>query len=272
MIELQTALAASLIGGDDVTAAEAAVHVRHGKLSPARRLEIYRHNVLSNLRGALQDIYPVVNRIVGDAFFLHAADQFIRETPSLSGDLNQFGREWPAFLAAYPHAQELPYLPDVARLEWAWHECFPAAGTPPLDPARLAALAAVPADEHAELRFTLHPAVRLIASAHPLLQIWQVNQPGYAGELGIDWEKPGDALLLRREDVEVVIEAISPAAYAFLSAVAAGQGLESAAEAAFTAVGDAGEFDLQGFLSASVTGGVIVDFVRPRDEPRAAPS
>ncbi len=250
--DLQAAVAAALLGEP----AAAADRVVGGALTPTRRLEIYRHNVISNLRGALRNIYPVVERIVGEAFFLHAADQFIRDTPSRSGDLNCFGAEWPDFLDAYPHAAELPYLADVARLEWAWHQCFHAADGGPLD---LRRLAGVPADEHATLRFRLHPAVRLLASPHPLLRIWQVNQPGYGGELAVDWDAGGDALLVRRDGDAVMIEALPPGAFRFLSALSCGGTMEAAAAAAMAA--DVA-FDLQGFLLDSVQSAVIVDFER----------
>jgi hypothetical protein len=254
--DLQQAMADSLMTGD----AGAARLIRGGKLAAERRLEVYRHNVLSNLRGALKDIFPVVQRIVGDAFFQHAANQFIRTTASHSGDLNQFGREWPAFLADYPHATELTYLPDVARLEWAWHECFHAADAEPLEPGRLAAVAA---DAHGSLVFRLHPAVRLQASAFPLLRIWQVNQAEFSGDLEIDWQSGGERLLVRRDGVgqgggvEVVIQSLSAGAWRFLCELQAARPLEPATLAALDAEG---EFDLPAFLLESVRAGVISDF------------
>ena len=253
--DVQRMFASSLISGD----VAAAPLIRSGKLSAERRLEVYRHNVLTNLRGALRDIFPVVNRIVGDAFFLHAADQFIRATPSHSGDLNQFGREWPAFLGDYPHAAELSYLADVARLEWAWHECFHAADAALLDLGRLAAVAP---EAHGALVFRLHPAVRLLESTFPILRIWQVNQADFAGDMQIDWETGGDKLLVRREDgtgVEVVIQSLSEAAWRFLCELQEKHALEPAAAAALETDGT---FDLQGFLLESVQYGVIVDFTR----------
>ena len=255
-------MAAEVTDGDVNRAANGAAAarlVRGGKLSAARRLEVYRHNVLSNLRGALRDIFPVIHRIVGEPFFLHAADQFIRATPSQSGDLNQFGREWPAFLAYYPHAAELPYLADVARLEWAWHECFHAADAEPLDPRRLAT---VDPGEHAALVLRLHPAVRVLQSAYPILRIWQVNQADFIGEMQIDWQRGGDALLVRREPaggVEVVIQSLSAGGYRFLRELQAQRALEPAATAALEADID---FDLQAFLLDIVPSGVITDFSR----------
>ncbi|MEO8103102.1 MAG: DNA-binding domain-containing protein [Betaproteobacteria bacterium] len=251
--DLQRAMAGSLVAGD----ATAAEHIRGGKLGSVRRLEVYRHNVFTNLRGALKDIFPVVNRIVGEAFFWHAADQFIRATPSRSGDLNRFGFGWPEFLAQYPHAADLPYLADVARLEWAWHECFHAADAAPLDVARLAGVAP---ENYGALVLHLHPAVRLLDSVFPVLRIWQVNQPEFCGDQKIDWETAGGPVLVRRDaarDVEVVIESLTAGAWQFLRAVHAGRALDEAASAALEIDG---QFDLQGFLLETVQSGVITDY------------
>ena len=253
--ELQRTFADSIILGADV----AGPSIIGGKLSAAHRLEIYRHNVFANLRGALRDVFPVVQRIVGEAFFQHAADSFIRRTPSTSGDLNQFGREWPAFLAAYPHAQELPYLADVARLEWAWHECFHAADAALIDINRLATID--PAD-HGALVFVLHPALRLLSSPYPLLQIWRINQPEYWGEMDVDWDQADEYLLVRRDVNEggtmgVAIQAVSTSASRFLRALQERYTLETAATLALEA--DA-EFNLQAFLLESVQSGIITSF------------
>lgn len=250
--DTQTVVAASLLAGGDA----AASRIRAGKLSARRRLDIYRHNVYSNLRGTLKDIYPVVLAIVGDAFFHQAADLFVQTTPSRSGDLNQFGGEWPAFLGVYPHARELPYLPDVARLEWAWHEAFHAGEAPALDLVRLAAVAP---EKHSSLRFNLHPSVRLIKSTFPILRIWEVNQPGYEGEIEVNWDVPAETLLMRRDagdGASVVIERTGAAEYAFLNALEQSLTLEAAAEEALAI--DPG-FELQRCLIGAFQSGVISD-------------
>ena len=255
--ETQIVFAAALLAGDAKAHTEAAERIRAGKMTATRRLEIYRHNVHANLRGVLKDIYPVIHAIVGDAFFQQAADQFVGTHPSRSGDLNQFGGEWAAFLAAYPHAAELPYLRDVARLEWAWHQSFHAGDGQACD---LAQLAAIPAEEHGALCFFLHPAVRLIESDFPILRIWEVNQPAFGGEIKVDWDAPVDTLLVYRTDgVEVLIKRITGAGFAFLQALEQHASLEAAAAAALNLDN---AFDLQGFLLESVQSGVIIDFTR----------
>ena len=143
--DVQTAFSKSLLANVSEANREAANMILGGKLPAVRRLEIYRHNVSTNLCGVLREIYPVILAVVGEKFFRHAAVQFIESHPSRSGDLNQFGQQWAQFLNTYPHAAELPYLSDVARLEWCWHEAFHAGDAPSFDLSRLSAL---PPEEH----------------------------------------------------------------------------------------------------------------------------
>lgn len=265
--DTQRKFAESLLELDAATTHAGTALVRAGKLSAARRLEIYRFNVLANLCGALKDIYPVVLAIVGESFFQHAAEQFVRAHPSRSGDLNKFGAEWPSFLAAYPHATELPYLRDVATLEWGWHEAFHAADSPLFD---LSRLAEVPAESQGSLQFVLHPSARVIQSRYPILQIWEVNQPDFAGEIEVVWDVPAECLLIHRDiadGVSVLIEQISGGGYAFLHALERSAAFEEAAADALDVEAD---FDLQGFLLESVQSGVIIDFIR--DQPSTSGS
>lgn len=87
-----------------------------GKPTAERGFAAYRNNVYGNLRHTLRSVYPVVERLVGNDFFGFAASAYIDGQASCSGDLNQYGGEFPAFLLAFPPAQGLPYLADVAAL------------------------------------------------------------------------------------------------------------------------------------------------------------
>ena len=260
--ETQSVFAVSLLGLDASATRAGVALLRSGKVSATRRLEIYRFNVMTNLCGVLKDIFPVVLALVGDAFFQHAAEQFVRAHASRSGDLNRFGGDWPSFLADYPHASELPYLHDVASLDWSWHEAFHAADAPPFD---LQRLAEVPPERHGALQFALHPTARLIQSRYPILRIWEVNQPAFASDIEVVWDLPTEYLLVHRDIVDgvsVVIERVSAAGYAFLQALAQHATLENAATAA---LGIDAAFDLQGFLLESLRSGVIIDFIS--DQP-----
>jgi hypothetical protein len=189
-------------------------------------LAAYRRNVLANLHGALASTYPVVRRLVGDAFFREAAKRFARAHPSTSGDLNLYGSRFAAFLAAYPFARELPYLPDVARLEWACHESFHAAEAPCLD---AAALAGVPPQLQGEIRFRIHPAVRLVASPHPVVSIWEANQPERDGTPEAEG---AEHVIVRREGLTVRLDRASQPEWRLVEALSRGDTLEAALDAA----------------------------------------
>lgn len=193
-----------------------------------QRLQVYRNNLQTSLRAALEAVYPVVARLVGSAFFGQLARRYIAVHPSRSGNLHDFGNRLPAFLRAWPGVAGLPYLGDVAALEWAWHEVYHEADVPALDPA---ALLAIPPGQQPTLRLRLQPATRLVASCHPVLAIWLANQPdAEPGPISLD--DGGVQLLVGRRDFEVAIHELGGAEARWLRALAAGRPLADALGAA----------------------------------------
>ncbi len=255
--ELQRAFAQAVYADTDV----AARHVRDGRFPAARLLQVYRNNVFESLTGALKAVYPVVERLVGTGFFAYVADGYIRTHPPASGNLHDFGERFAEFLAGFAPAQGLAYLPDVARLEWAWHRAFHAADHAPLAPERLGAVAP---ENYGALRFVLHPSAHLLTSDYPLLRIWQVNQPEYAGEPAVDLAAGGERLLVARPLQEVEIENLGAGDDALLRAFAAGRDFEQASQAALAAQPD---HDLAAALRRHVARGIVTDFSIPGETP-----
>jgi hypothetical protein len=218
-------------------------------------LEVYRNTARANLNGALADTYPVVRRLVGDAFFFEAARRYARAHPSASGDLNEYGAHLAAFLAGYEHAAGLPYLPGVARLEWACHECSRSADAGTLD---FTQLARVPPARFARLRFALHPAVRLVRSRHPIAAIWQANQPDRDG---IPERAQGaEHVVARRENLAVRVSCVEACEWDFLAALARGATLGEAT----STLGESEAARVLGVsLSRFVSEGVIAGFTPP---------
>ncbi|HEY2628634.1 MAG TPA: DNA-binding domain-containing protein [Usitatibacter sp.] len=217
-------------------------------------VEVYRRNMLANLGNALEATFPVVLRLVGDDFFREAARQFIRAHPSTSGDLNEYGKEFARFLAGYFHARSLPYLEDVARLEWACQECEQAADGAPLD---LASLASVPPDAYPRIRFALHPAVRIVNSPYAIEAIWNANQPGRDGTP--DRDEGPDTVVVSRDEGKARVTAIGGIEATFLQSLAGGATLEEAsALLGPTASGFLGE-GLARLVREGVIGGFTVN-------------
>lgn len=218
---LQAAFAGAVTGGDE-DAVEG--HLAGDPALARRRLAIYREAIDANRRRALRSTFPVVARLVGDAFFDEAARGLADSAPPACADLNRYGEGFPAFLSTYPHAEPMPWLADVARLEWAWHEALSAADVPGID---FAALAAVPAEAQPALRFTLHPSVRVVRSAWPVLAIWEANQPERDGTP--DRDEGADDVLVWREEQRVRLALLAPGDAAFVASLARGLPIGEAA-------------------------------------------
>jgi hypothetical protein len=228
--------------------------IRADGLSPAQRLAFYRTNVFGNYLAALRATYRVTERLTGRTQFRDLAERFIRDCPSVSGDLNRYGAEFSAFLRVSAESRDLPHLADVAQLEWLMDECFYDADHPPLS---LVRLASVPPECYGQLVFELHPACRLLRSDYAIRRIWQAYQPGGAGAAAADPEQGGERLLIRRERFEVVIDLVDAGEFAMLRAFRAGAGFETAYAQAHAAQTG---FDPGTFLQRWVLNGVLVDF------------
>ncbi|MFZ5790499.1 MAG: putative DNA-binding domain-containing protein [Pseudomonadota bacterium] len=247
--ELQRAMRTSILEGADEPIA---AMVDGLGLTPAQRLRIYRNNSVIGLTEALEATFPVVCRLVGKRFFGGAAEVFIKTHPPSEPRLSAYGASFGGFLAAYPPAAALIYLPDVARLEWAVNAARHAPDAPCLSAADLAALSA---ERQTAFAPRLHPASRLIVSSWPIERIWRANQPDADPDSRIDLGEGGCRLLVYRCGFEAAIAALSPGEHALLSAFAEGLDLERAYERAVTVEP---LFDLATTLAMQLTRGSLL--------------
>lgn len=250
LARLQAEFAAGLFGrGDAVTgwlAAEEAGARPH-------RFRVYRNNVFAGLIGTLRRNFPVVERLVGAAFFQAMAREFVMAHPPRSPVLLGYGEGFSDHIAQFEPAQGLPYLPDVARLEWLRQAAYHAADVLPM-PA--AALAAAPADRLGELMLQLHPSAGVVASPYPILSIWETNsRDAEVRRIGPDL--PGEAVMVLRPRLEVLLMRLEPGGDAFLAALRRGAGL---AEAAADAAASAPAFSLPEMLAACLAAGAFTGF------------
>jgi hypothetical protein len=258
--ELQEGFARALISG---VSERSVPGIRADGLSPLQRLGFHRTNMMGNYLEALRATYQCIENLVGPGCFAHYAEQFIRETPSRSGDLNRYGRELADFLAGTPIAAQLPYLADVARLEWLLDEVFYEADHPALD---LQRLAHVSPERYPDLRFKLNPACRLLSSAYPIQRIWQVSRSDYSGEQSVTLETGGDRVLVRRAGFGPVVESVSAAEFVWLRALRDGDTLGAACIAAQSAYSG---LDVSACLQCRVADGTLCDFAVGVDSRRS---
>ncbi|MET0482188.1 MAG: DNA-binding domain-containing protein [Aestuariivirgaceae bacterium] len=195
--------------------------------SPAR-FNVHRNNIAASLTAVLASRYPVIRRLVGDDFFRAAAGDFIARHPPQSPALMAFGGAFGAFLTALEPAASLPYLPDIARLEWARHAAYHAADAEPAD---LSIMADLDPDRLPLLRLTLHPSAAIIGSPFPILSIWRTNSFD-AAVIPIALDAGGETVLVVRPHLDVVTAIMPDGSDEFIAALAAGASLGEAAQAA----------------------------------------
>lgn len=212
-----------------------------------KRFDVYRNNVAVSLSDALEAGFPVIRKLVGDAFFRAMAGVFLRAHPPGSPLMMHYGAEMPTFLEGFGPASGLPYLPDVARLELALRRSYHAADAAPIDPTRLAEVAQ---DDTARLRLRFAPSVILVTSRFAILDIWRANS-GTGGEAPRQGAQA--ALVLRPEFDPLPLEP-GPGATHMLSALIGGASLGAALEQAGP------EFDLSALLGLLLSNGAITGF------------
>jgi hypothetical protein len=224
------------------------------RYSQERGVEVYRNNYRGTLHDTLAGAYPVIHQLVGADFFRLLAKRYIGQHPSRSGNLHRYGSEMADFLSQFEQTQHLEYLPDMARLEWAYHHAYFADDAPPLEISRLATLAP---ESYEELRWRLHPACALLLSAYPVAAIWQAHQEGAPADFNIDPGSGGDSLLVYRQGLSVEISSIAAASHHWLAQLAQGIAMGAATVATLEVHPD---FDLATTLRHWIAQGVLCDF------------
>jgi hypothetical protein len=227
----QSALAAALLDPEAPT--PGAIRSPSGT-SRDCRFAVHRNNVAAGLIGALEERFPTVLRLVGPAFFRGMARRYAELEPPRSPILLRYGDTFPRFIENFPPAASVPYLADVARLEFARGVAYHAADAPPLAPCAFADL-----DEQALAATTarLHPSVTLMSSRFPIVSIWEAHQRKPEPAL-TTWN--AEAALIARPHLDVEVRTLPPGGYAFLRELVQGSTLLTALA---TAAEEAPAFD-----------------------------
>lgn len=192
------------------------------------RLGIYRNTSRSTLTKALRLNYPAVERLVGADFFAAAADAFIVNGPPRTAWLDAYGAGFPGFLQGFEPAATLPYLPDVARLEWAIGRALHAVDAEPLAVSSLVDVAAS-ASMCTRLRFEPHPSVGLVSSDYPVDAIWRAVLAGDDVALAaVDLGAGPVRLLVERCPDDVAVTRLDRQRWIFAGALLAGHPLSAA--------------------------------------------
>ncbi len=224
-----------------------------------RGLQAYRANGEALASRALTVTYPVTAELLGEEDFGELAAFFWRKHPPLRGDIAQWGAGLAGFLDAAPQLAEVPFLGDVARVEWALH-CTATAE----DATQYLQSFTLLAGEDADLAtLVLSDGISLFASEWPvaaILHAHALQEPEKTQALAklADQFQAGKRqfVLVWREGFKPRFRLVGEAESALLSALLAGQTLEAALAQAGEAE-DITTFDFSVWLGEAVKCGLV---------------
>ncbi|HWA61850.1 MAG TPA: DNA-binding domain-containing protein [Caulobacteraceae bacterium] len=211
---LQTTMARALASGDwQALAGE----ILPGPVGADEALGLHRNTALAGLAGALRLSCPTVDALVGEVFFDQAALAFAAAHPPSTPWLAGYGSGFPDFLAAYPPAEGLPYLADVARLDLA---------------VEAAAQDALGRDglvlDLGGAILTLDASLRVLDLGHPAVAIRDAVESGDEALAALDVTPRPNAHALWRVPHGAALRPLNPVSAAFLIAVLTGGDVEAA--------------------------------------------
>lgn len=228
---LQADFVRAILGTDRSAAGSAVVG---DAASAASRLGIYRTTALSGLVDALRLSYPITERVVGAEFFEQSALDFARRSPPEVPVLALYGADFPDFLRSLPTLAELPYVADVALLDWVVDQ----AGLVPSGH-RTAGRSLLLATERGTAAIALAPSLRLLRLETSVRDIWLSLRAGDEDRLaGLDWRQGPQWLAVHHQGDDVEVTALTPACWRLCDALLLGEDLETAIS---TVAADPGE-------------------------------
>lgn len=233
-----------------------------------RGVAAYRANAQAGAHAALAAAYPTVQEMLGEEPFETLARVYRLHHPATRGDLAWYGDALPALIERSGDLRDWPWLADSARLDWAMHRTACAADTQP----SLDTLAQLTQAEPSRLNLVLHPALRRLRSAFPIVSIWQAHRvQGVARDAA--FEDIRDALardcaqtaVVCRQGWQVTVAEQLPGDAAWFDALEGGASLADALDAA------GATFDLAGWLARALQHGWLLAVRTQAPEPAPTP-
>ncbi len=189
-------------------------------------LAVHRNSMAKAAADALVAQFPTVERVVGVAWLSAAAVAHAADYPPRKASLLDYGAGFANWLTIFPPAADMPFLADLARLDWLWTEAYFAADADAFDPDEIVRLGA---DTFATHTLTPHPAARWACFPAGIPSLWQALQPPGEPPATFELDDAPECLLIVRPDLEVDHLVTGAGASAFLDACATGTSLADAA-------------------------------------------
>lgn len=216
----------------------------------ARGLKAYQSNAHALAERALQAAYPVLTQLLGVESMGDLARAYWHAHPPVRGDVAQWGESLAAFMASSSQLQDTPFLPDVARLEWALHSMTTLEDATP----DLNTLTLLSTQDPGMLCLRLAPGTAVQCSDWPVATLHAAH-----GENGPSFEEVGRLLQARAgEDAVVWRQGFKPCVRVALEGEAALLHALLAGRSLGQALDDVPHLDVSQWLTVAVQSGLLL--------------
>jgi hypothetical protein len=182
------------------------------------RWHVYAHGYRARIAEVFSLEYAAVRRILGAEAFAALVERYLDVFRPRSFDLGRAGERLPTFLEFDRLTLELPFLPDLARLERRLSAAFTAADG---EPARWEDLRRLSPGELLEIGFGLMPGVSVLRSPWPLDELWACRFEEDAA-VSVPLAGPPARVLVFRVDGRVRVERVGDDEAAIVEAASCG--------------------------------------------------
>ena len=179
----------------------------------SQQFNIYRGSIFGGLKKALAETYPVTKSLVGDDFFNMMLGQFIKLYPCDVQDLNEYGEELSAYIADLPQARSVPYLSDIAKLEWLYN----VASNSKIQDSNLDKISKFSPEQQASIKLHLPVGSALMQSKYPIDRIWAIHDTEEA--LCIDKSKDDLFFIIFKDSAGCKINQLTQTQFIYLNKI-----------------------------------------------------
>lgn len=189
----------------------------------AKQVEIYRQQALDNLHVQMRRVFPITQRLLAPGEFRAASDAYFLASAPSAIDPMQYAKRFSSFLEGFTTEKDLPYLADVAMLDYG---CFQAKQSIDAEPTNSKIFTETPPEQLANRKIQLHPACFWMTSPYAIYNIWHRFTTSRPTQL--ENSLLAQEVLIIRPQLRVEVHKIDPGFIKTLDALDEGQTLNDA--------------------------------------------
>ena len=227
-------------------------------LQDSARLHIYKNNIYHSQQQALAAQFPIVKQLVGERFFNGCCVEYIKNNTDNSSAMIYTGQLFSNFLQNFPPCSSLPYLSDIAALEWQTQRvrlaCEQSAmcvqDFEQIDIERL---------QHSQVHYI--SALHLMQSDYGIYDIWAMHQADAAKQNNSIDINQSQQLLITRQQQQMHVLPLSQANYHCLFAWQQGSSILRGIEQTMQQHAD---FDASAIIQFCIMHGLIYQLIEEK--------